>query len=226
MIRTSMIAMLLMGSMALQAETVVKSPDGRIAVDLTVNDGTPCYEVTIDGKTVIGQSPLGVVTNIGDMSRELTLKGVDVSDINEEYSHRNIKQSHVNYVACQAVAHFEQKGQAVMDITFRVSNRDVAYRYTVLPKKNRGGDTMSCIITEERSSFTLPEGSTSFLAPQSKPMTGFARTAPSYETRFMLAQTNTSKFISSKKTTTTATKVAFIKLEAAAHRAHVAWIQV
>ncbi|MBQ2590872.1 MAG: hypothetical protein II569_03940, partial [Paludibacteraceae bacterium] len=34
------------------------------------------------------------------------------------------------------------------------------------------------------SGYVLPEGTTTFLCPQMKPMTGFARTAPSYETGY------------------------------------------
>jgi hypothetical protein len=37
---------------------------------------------------------------------------------------------------------------------------------------------------EEKTSFSLPEGTTTFLAPQVKPMGGFARTYPSYETPY------------------------------------------
>ena len=42
------------------------------------------------------------------------------------------------------------------------------------------------MVQEEASGFLLPEGTTTFLCPQSKPMTGFARTAPSYETSYTL----------------------------------------
>ncbi|MBQ2360544.1 MAG: glycoside hydrolase family 97 catalytic domain-containing protein, partial [Prevotella sp.] len=83
-------------------------------------------------------------------------------------------------VANEAIASFEQDGKSVMDITFRVSNRDVAFRYTIQPQKNR----LVCVVENEMSSFVLPNGSTTFLCPQSKPMGGFARTSPSYETSY------------------------------------------
>ncbi|MGG6496923.1 UNVERIFIED_CONTAM: glycoside hydrolase family 97 N-terminal domain-containing protein, partial [Bacteroidetes bacterium 56_B9] len=63
---------------------------------------------------------------------------------------------------------------------FRVSDRDVAFKYKMYPQKN----TLSCIVKEEATSFVLPDGSTTFLCPQSKPMGGFARTSPSYETPY------------------------------------------
>ena len=174
----------LMGVATANAEKIVESPNGRLTVDLAVENGTPAYQVALDGQTFVQPSALGVVTNIGDFSRDLTLKGVTVSDVKDEYTLRNIKQSHVSYEAREAVARFEQNGQPVMDVTFRVSNRDVAFRYTILSKRGRGGETLSCVISEEKTAFKLPADATSFLAPQSKPMTGFARTAPSYETRY------------------------------------------
>lgn len=38
------------------AEYVVNSPDGRIAVTVSDDNGTPQYEVKYDGKTFIGKS--------------------------------------------------------------------------------------------------------------------------------------------------------------------------
>jgi len=174
----------LMGVATANAEKIVESPNGQLTVDLTVEDGAPRYQIVLNGQTFVEPSALGLVTNIGDFSSNLSLKGVTVNDVKDEYTLRNIKQSHVSYEACEAVAHFEQNGQPVMDVTFRVSNRDVALRYTILSKRGRGGETLSCVINEEKTAFKLPANATSFLAPQSNPMTGFARTAPSYETRY------------------------------------------
>ncbi|MBQ5454195.1 MAG: glycoside hydrolase family 97 protein, partial [Prevotella sp.] len=129
---------------------------------------------------VIGESPLGIITNIGDFRQRLTLKGVTEKEVKDSYDVRNIKQSHIDYIANEAIASYEQDGKSVMDITFRVSNRDVAFRYTIQPQKNR----LVCVVENEMSSFVLPNGSTTFLCPQSKPMGGFARTSPSYETSY------------------------------------------
>ena len=172
------------GLMSAQGGEVVTSPDGRISVELSVTNGQPCYQVTYDGQVMISPSALGLKTNIGDYSRDLVLTGVKTSDIRETYTLRNIKQSHVSYEAREAVAQYEQQGQHVMDITFRISNRDVAFRYTILPKKKGRDMTMCCVVESEATAFQLPATATSFLAPQAKPMTGFARTAPSYETRY------------------------------------------
>jgi hypothetical protein len=123
------------------------------------------------------------VTNIGDYTQGLTLKeGFGSMPVSETYTLNNIKQRQVSYQANEGVATYLQNGLPVMDITFRVSNRDVAFRYKIYPKR----DTRVCVVQSEASGFVLPEGTTTFLCPQSKPMGGFARTSPSYETSYTL----------------------------------------
>ena len=164
-------------------DQVVKSPDGQLAVSLEVkSQGQPCYQVSLGGQAVVLSSPLGVVTNMGDYTQGLTLTAFDTKVVKANYSLRNIKQSQVAYEATEAVAKFSKAGKAVMEVVFRVSNRDVAFRYRILPQK----DTRVCVVEREASSFVLPDDATSFLCPQAKPMGGFARTSPSYETSYSL----------------------------------------
>lgn len=161
----------------------VTSPDGDIKVTLELtNQGKPQYSVNYEGQEMLKPSALGLTTNIGDYTQGLTLKGVVTNPVSDTYSLRNIKQSHVAYQANEAVATYEKDGRTVMDIIFRVSNRDVAFCYRLYPKK----DTRVCIVESEASCFVLPDGTTTFLCPQSKPMGGFARTSPSYETPYTL----------------------------------------
>ena len=160
----------------------VLSPDGKVNVILELVDGKPSYRVSYQGQDMLNRSALGVVTNVGDYTQGLALKGIEQNKVSESYNLRNIKQSHVDYEATEAVATYTQGGQAVMDIIFRVSNRDVAFKYKLYPKR----DTRVCVIQSEASSFALPDGTTTFLCPQSKPMGGFARTSPSYETSYTL----------------------------------------
>ena len=165
----------------------VASPDGNLSVTITTDNGRPQYSVTRQGLQVVGPSALGVVTNIGDYTQGLVLRAVDQRTVSDHYSLQTIKQSHVDYEATEAVAHYEQDGRAVMDITFRVSDRDVAFRYTLhrLPAPQPNGIAVrACVIKGEASSFALPDGTTTFLCPQVKPMGGFAHSYPSYETPY------------------------------------------
>ena len=160
------------------------SPNGKLVVTISDEGGKPAYTVSYDGHVVLTPSALGLKTNIGDLTQQLTLKSCDSKTISNHYTVRNIKQQTVDYEAVEAVCHFTQGNKPVMDITFRVSNRDVAYRYRVLPK----GETRVCVVESEASAFVMPENTTTFLCPQSSPMHGFARTSPSYETSYDLDQ--------------------------------------
>ncbi|MBR0167029.1 MAG: glycoside hydrolase family 97 protein [Prevotella sp.] len=184
MIKRFMIGLgLLLAGMTAQAQTVT-SPNGKVAVILElVNGGQPYYRVLYEGQDVVERSALGLKTNIGDFTQGLVLKDIVRNEVSDTYQLRNIKQSCVDYEATEAVATYALKDKPempVMDIIFRVSDRDVAFRYRILPQK----ETRVCVVTEEASGFVLPEGATSFLCPQSKPMGGFARTSPSYETPY------------------------------------------
>ena len=107
-------------------------------------------------------------------------KNVSTNKIDETYELASIKKSKVHYVANEAVFSFTQQGKTIYDVIFRISNNDVAFKYKMYPQ----GETLSCVVKQEATGFAFPDGTTTFLCPQSKPMGGFARTSPSYETSY------------------------------------------
>jgi len=162
-------------------EKTFQSPDGKMAITVNDENGRPTYQVTLDGTVFIERSPLGVTMNYDNLSEGLTLKECSVSTFKDEYSLKTIKKSHVSYEATEAVCQFEKQGKPALDVIFRVTGRDVAFRYKIYAQKK---DMLSAVVESEASSFVLPEGTTTFLCPQVKPMGGFARTYPSYETPY------------------------------------------
>ena len=162
------------------------SPKGDIVVVVDVQNGKPTYEVSLSGVQFLKPSPLGLLTNIGDFTDGLTLAGCDSKTQHDEYWLKTTKQSHISYDATEAVCRFEKDGKRVLDIQFHITDRDVAYRYKLYPKKIRGGETLVAVVNGEASGFVMPDGTTTFLCPQSGPMNGFARTSPSYETSYTL----------------------------------------
>lgn len=163
------------------AENQIISPDGNLIVTISVENGKPAYTVTLNGKTFLMESPIGLKTNVGDFSEGLTIaEEIALQPIKETYELSNIKKSKVNYEATEGVVSFSKNDRNAIDIIFRVSNNDIAFKYKVYPQRDR----MSCVINEEVTGFVLPEGTTTFLCPQSEPMVGFARTMPSYETPY------------------------------------------
>ena len=185
-IRKIALAMMAMGCLtSAQAAEKITSPDGNLTVVVDNENGTPTYQISVGDVVFLEKSPLGLKLNFEDLTQGLTLKECKITPVSETYSLKTIKQSSVSYNANVAVCQFE-KGNMKMDIIFSVSNRDVAYRYKLYPRRARGGETLAAVVESEASGFVLPEGTTTFLCPQSTPMGGFARTSPSYETSYSL----------------------------------------
>lgn len=174
-------AMLLGSSVASAENKQITSPDGKLVVTVANMDGRPSYSVSYDNVLFLKPSPLGMIANIGDFSSGMSLeKNVSTNKIDETYELASIKQSKVRYVANEAVFSFTQQGKTIYDVIFRISNNDVAFKYKMYPQ----GETLSCVVKQEATGFAFPDGTTTFLCPQSKPMGGFARTSPSYETSY------------------------------------------
>ncbi len=166
-----------------QSDKTLTSPDGRLTVSVGCEDGKPVYGIEYDGITFMKPSPLGLKTNVGDFTSGMVMsrpENLSSEKITADYSLPNIKKSHVDQDYTVGVYRFAKDDKTAFDVEFRVSDNDVAFRYILHPQ----GDALCAVVFEEATGFEMPDGTTTFLCPQSKPMTGFARTAPSYETSY------------------------------------------
>lgn len=183
--RTSALFCAAMMLTSLTAGVVVTSPDGRLVAEVSVDDGVPHYQVMYDGQTAIAESSLGVVTNVGDYTRSMAISDEgEEKQITSVHNQEKIKQHSIHTDARERVITFTQDDKPVMALQLRVSNKDVAFRYMLMP--HRGAN--SCVVTSENTAYRVADNALTFMAPQSKPMTGFARTAPSYETKYSLGE--------------------------------------
>lgn len=159
--------------------TQVVSPNGKLTVNLFCQeDGTPSYSIQYNGKEAISESPLGLITNEANLAEGLTPNEIKTSKIDKTYTLERSKQSEVHYEANSLIWKLNNaQGVNVLNIEFRVSNNDVAMRY-MMPKT---GETGSVRVMSEKTGFSLPKGTTTFLTPQSDAMIGWKRTKPSYE---------------------------------------------
>ena len=182
--KTIISVMALVAAMTAGAEEKrVTSPDGGLVVTVSDEGGKPVYSVSLDGNECITKSPLGVVLNFADYSTGMKMAGqAEQKTVDVDYRLRNIKRSHVNHKATVMTLPFEKEGKKAFDLVMHVSDNDVAFRYLILPDN----ETQVAVVKEEKTGFSFPEGSTTFLCPQSAPMNGFARTSPSYETNYTL----------------------------------------
>lgn len=161
-------------------KTSVCSPDSLLKVDVNIDGGRPSYSVTYNGKVFLEPSPLGFVADVGDFSRDMTISGNKTRSINESYTLDRIKKSAVTYMANELKVSLANKENKTVDVTFRVSNNDIAFRYEM----PRYGETGSIVINNETTGFNLPVQTTTFLTPQSDAMIGWKRTKPSYEEEY------------------------------------------
>ena len=177
----------LAATMSATAETrEIVSPNGGLKVCVSDDGGKAAYSVSLNGATCIETSPLGIVLNFADYTSGLKMaQGEAQRTVDVEYSLRNIKRSHVSHKASEMVIPFTKDGKPVFDLVMHVSDNDVAFRYHI----HAQGNTQVAVVKEEKTGFTLPDGTTTFLCPQSAPMHGFARTSPSYETNYTLDDT-------------------------------------
>ena len=173
---------LLMAAVASMAQQVqVAGPDGRLQVSVAGGGETGMtYSVTYDGKQMLENSPLGMQTNAGDFSKGLALVKYDTCRIDTVYRQTRIKTSQIHYQANELTCHLSNADGGRLAVTFRVSNNDVAFRYT-LPRQ---GETGSVRVMEEATGFRFPQQTTTFLCPQSDAMNGWKRTKPSYEEEY------------------------------------------
>lgn len=132
---------------------VIKSPDGKVAVDFGVKDGRPVYSMTFDGKTVIKPSTLGLeLVGDTDLMDGFRLKGTEVSEFDETWQPvwgetRDIR-NHYN----ELLAHLEQPSTGrFMDIRFRVYDDGAGFRYE-FPQQN---NLTYFVIKEEHSQFAM-----------------------------------------------------------------------
>lgn len=171
----------LSGPLAAQSVSV-NGPDGKL--QLTVScpsaNGEVSYAVTYNGKQMLESSPLGMETNVGDFYRGLQLKEHKVTALDTVYEQSRIKASRIHYQANELLCSFVNGEGKNVQITFRVSNNDVAFRYTLPREQGKGSVT----VNSERTGFRFPSQTTTFLCPQSDAMIGWKRTKPSYEEEY------------------------------------------
>lgn len=155
------------------------SPDGRLTVTIDAVDGMPVYEVEYDGEKILGRSPLGFKSNVGDFSKGVTIESSSTDSVERSFDQDRIKKSHIDYKANLLSIGFKNE-TGKFDMEWEVADNDIAFRYIIGPQ-GKDGETRSMVIDEEATGFRFPEETTVFMTPQSDPMIAWKRTKPSYE---------------------------------------------
>lgn len=179
-----MLGCLLLGAVYANAENhTVKSPDGRLVVNIGCEEGKAFYTVDYDGKPMLVRSALGLVADYSDFSQGLAMGTLKTEGPKRlTYRMTRTKRSAVDHEVTEATVGFVNGKRDSMTLHLHISNNDLAYRYELLRPK--ADNPKAVVIQREISSFNFPAQTTTFLCPQITPMTGWERTKPSYEEEY------------------------------------------
>ncbi|MBQ9646393.1 MAG: glycoside hydrolase family 97 catalytic domain-containing protein [Prevotella sp.] len=177
-----LIPLMLLPIAAMAREATVASPNGKLVVAVSDHDGLPTYSITLDEQQMLLPSALGLKADFADFTRQMKITATNAQPIDRTYEMRQTKQSHVRYAATLLNIDFENEKQQKLSVQFSVSDNDVAFRYMIPRQAN---DNPKCAtVSSEATAFRLPDGTTTFICPQSGPMAGWERTKPSYEEEY------------------------------------------
>lgn len=185
----------LLASLVMNAQVAtISSPDGKLTLSVDVKDGNPVYQVKYDGKQMLDDSPLGFVADNGDFATGITFVSKRDAHLEYNYDLRASKRSTVHVDANQLVVTLKNRDGNSYDVDFRVSNNDIAFRYTIPNHKSKAnGKKYSIRIMKEATGFDFPNQTTTFLTPQSDAMIGWKGTKPSYEEEYKYDEPMTTK---------------------------------
>ncbi len=175
-----LICLVAAGPEAVSQQVEIQSPDRQLKLTVSVNNGQPVYSVSYQGKLMLENSPLGLVTNEADFSAGMKYLGKEEDAVNRQYTNAKIKKAEVQYKANKLTCLLENDRQQKMNIVFQVSDNNIAFRYEIPVLDKR----MSCVVKSEATGYKFPAATTTFLSPMMGPMGGFARTSPSYESGY------------------------------------------
>ena len=165
----------------------VSSPDGKLCVTLSLDGGRLTYGASYEGKEMLQPSLLGLRTDIGDYTHDLSLKKSEGGRFTDHYVMRGTKRASQDVDMNTMTLCLTAPGaKRDMVVEMRVGNNDIAYRYHFDGAKSVTADEPRRItILEEASSFRLPEKTTTFICPQiDGDNKGWMATKPSYEEEY------------------------------------------
>jgi hypothetical protein len=159
-------------------EVLLSSPSGalRIAV-VTDMEGRLSYSVSKDDLSIVGQSPLGLVSTTHDLTTGVTMSSSSIRTIDESYTMRTGKRSERRVLGNEVTIPLRDANGAQAELVLRAHEDGIAFRYHLL------GEGESEVMSES-TGFSIPTGS-SGTRMLTRPYDGgdaiFAPTAGGYE---------------------------------------------
>jgi len=172
------IMMIAADAAAADAKWTVASPNGDVTFELALGaDGALTYTVSHKRADVLTSSPLGVRRD--DQAFVNGLKFVSaapVTNVDETYIVLHGKRRSMHHQGRQQVFTFANAANAHVELIVQATNDGVAFRYR-FPASSSGDDKQRHKLMEEMTGFSVPAGSTAWIAQQQPP----TRYSPAYE---------------------------------------------
>ena len=135
----------------------VTSPTGKLGVTVEPMEGKAydkiTFSVNYDGKTILSQTELGLETDFQKFYGNLKLKSVSKAKrIVDDYKMITGKRSHCINEAFERTYSFENQEGNTLDITFRVYDNGVVFRYEI----NTIADKE--YVVDEYTAYNIPQG--------------------------------------------------------------------
>ncbi|MBC6491369.1 glycoside hydrolase family 97 protein [Flavihumibacter stibioxidans] len=138
---------------ALAAAQTIQSPDGKLALQVSLLDSIPHYQLSYGGKTIIQPSKLGLtLVNAPSLRTGFALKDQQTASKNEPWNPVMGEQKTIlNHYNELAITLSQPAQQRDMIIRFRLFNDGLGFRYEFPQQKNLN----YFVIQEEESQFAL-----------------------------------------------------------------------
>ncbi|MDZ4263210.1 MAG: glycoside hydrolase family 97 N-terminal domain-containing protein, partial [Pseudomonadota bacterium] len=159
------------------------SPDKQLHVKVFVTEqNTLAYSVDRAEQPVILESDLGLQLTAADFTQGVAIASQSsIAPVKDDYSMRVGKKSKIAYRANEQTFVIKNAQQQKLNVTFRVSDDGVAFRYAVtdpvIAQKQ---------FVKETTSFHFASTAKAWLQPMAVAQTGWANTNPSYEEHYQM----------------------------------------
>ena len=130
----------------------VASPDNKLRLAFSLQNGGVAYAVTFDDKPVIESSSLKVIVDDKDLTQGVELGKSESSRTNEKYPWRGVHSEAVNHFNGLKIPVTHKATAARYTIEARAFNDAIAFRHIIA-----GGDQPR--VPDEATAFRLPAGS-------------------------------------------------------------------
>ena len=93
---TLIVICVLMSSIVMAQNAEVISPDGKLQLKVSIDNGNAIYNVTYNNQPILENSPLGLITNEGNFTKNLGFIASSKDTVEKNFEQEKIKQSSIN----------------------------------------------------------------------------------------------------------------------------------